>query len=101
MLAVIQAGTKQYLVEKGQTIKTELVGDDKEVTFEPLLIIDGDDVKIGTPNVAGAKVVATVTEPDVKQDKVMVLKYKAKKRQKTMHGHRQHLSVLTIKSIAA
>ncbi len=101
MLAVIQAGTKQYLVEQGQTIKTELVGDDKEVTFEPLLIIDGDDVKIGTPNVAGAKVVATVTEPDVKQDKVMVLKYKAKKRQKTMHGHRQHLSVLTIKSIAA
>lgn len=101
MLAVIQAGTKQYLVEQGQTIKTELVGDEKEVTFEPLLIIDGDDVKIGTPNVAGAKVVATVTEPDVKQDKVMVLKYKAKKRQKTMHGHRQHLSVLTIKSIAA
>ncbi|MFO0955658.1 MAG: 50S ribosomal protein L21 [Candidatus Saccharibacteria bacterium] len=101
MLAVIQAGTKQYLVEQGQTIKTELVGDDKEVTFEPLLIIDGDDVKIGTPNVAGAKVVATVTEPDAKQDKVMVLKYKAKKRQKTMHGHRQHLSVLTIKSIAA
>lgn len=100
MLAVIQAGTRQYLVEQGQIIRTELVGDEKEVTFEPLLLIDGDDVQIGTPIVSGAKVVATVTEADEKQDKVQVLKYKAKKRQKTMHGHRQHLSVLTIKSIA-
>ncbi len=101
MLAVIQAGTRQYLVEPGQIIRTELVGDEKEVTFEPLLLIDGDDVQIGTPSVTGAKVIATVTEADEKQDKVQVLKYKPKKRQKTMHGHRQRLSVLTIKTIAA
>ncbi len=101
MLAVIQAGTRQYLVEPGQTIRTELVGDEKEVVFEPLLLIDGDNVTIGTPSVDGAKVVATVKTTDEAQAKVQVLKYKPKKRQKTMHGHRQHLSVLEITSIKA
>lgn len=101
MLAVIQAGSKQYLVEPGQTIKTELVGESSELTFEPLLVIDGEKVHIGTPHVEGASVVATVTTPDVQADKVMVLKYKAKKRQKTMHGHRQRYSVLEIKTITA
>ncbi len=100
MLAVIQAGSKQFLVEEGQTIRTEKVGTDQEMVFEPLLVIDGDKVSIGTPKVTGAKVIATVDTEDEKDKKVMVLKYKAKKRQKTMHGHRQHFSVLTITKIA-
>ncbi|MDQ5943990.1 MAG: large subunit ribosomal protein [Patescibacteria group bacterium] len=101
MLAVIQAGNHQYLVEKGQIIETELLGEEKSVTFEPLLVVDGDNVKVGTPHVTGAKVVASVREADKQSDKVLVLKYKAKKRQKTMHGHRQHKTVLVIDSITA
>ncbi len=100
MIAVIEAGAKQYLVEEGQTIETELVGDDKTMEFTPLLVIDGDKVQVGKPTVTGAKVTAEVTEADQKADKVKVLKYKAKKRQKTLTGHRQHQSVLTIKKIS-
>lgn len=101
MLAVIQAGNRQYLVQKGQTIETELLGEEKKVTFEPLLIVDGDDVKVGKPHVEGAQVVAKVQTADQQSDKVLVLKYKAKKRQKTLHGHRQRKTVLIIDSITA
>ncbi|MEI7818822.1 MAG: 50S ribosomal protein L21 [bacterium] len=99
MIAVIESGSKQYLVEAGQTIRTELVSEEKEITFEPLLVIDGDAVKIGTPNVSGAKVVASIAAADEKADKINVLKFKAKKRQKTMQGHRQHYTLLKIESI--
>ena len=101
MLAVIQAGNHQYLVQKGQTIETELLGEDKNVTFEPLLIVDGDDVKVGKPHVDGAKVVAKVQAANQQSDKVLVLKYKAKKRQKSMRGHRQRKTILVIDSITA
>lgn len=101
MLAVIETGSKQYLVEPGQTIRTELVSGDKEIVFEPLMVIDGDDVKIGSPIVPGAKVVASIEAADEKADKVQVLKFKAKKREKTLRGHRQHYSLLKITAITA
>ena len=101
MLAVIETGSKQYLVEPGQTIRTELVSGDKEIVFEPLMVIDGDDVKIGSPIVVGAKVVASIEKADEKADKVRVLKFKAKKREKTLRGHRQHYSLLKITAITA
>ena len=101
MLAVIETGSKQYLVEPGQTIRTELVSGDKEIVFEPLMVIDGDDVKIGSPIVPGAKVVASIEAADEKADKVQVLKFKAKKSEKTLRGHRQHYSLLKITAITA
>ena len=102
MLAVIESGSKQFLVEPGQTIRTELVGSESsEITFEPLLVIDGDSVHIGTPTVSGAQVVAAVSQADQKADKIHVLKFKPKKRQKTLQGHRQHFSLLTIQTISA
>ena len=101
MIAVIESGSKQYLVEPGQTIRTELVGDGvTTLEFEPLMVIDGDKVEVGTPRVAGTIVKASVAAEELKGDKIRVLKYKAKKRQKTMQGHRQRYSVLTIESIA-
>ena len=101
MIAVIETGAKQYIVEPGQTIRTELVGEGvTSLDFEPLLVIDGDKVKVGTPRVAGVTVKASVAPEVLKGDKILVLKYKAKKRQKTMQGHRQRYSVLTIESIA-
>jgi large subunit ribosomal protein L21 len=101
MIAVIESGSKQYLVEPGQTIRTELVGDGvTTLEFEPLMVIDGDKVEVGTPRVTGTIVKASVAAEELKGDKIRVLKYKAKKRQKTMQGHRQRYSVLTIESIA-
>lgn len=99
--AVIATGGKQYLVSEGETVEVELLhGDDKKVTFEPLMVIDGDDVAVGTPVVAKVKVEAEVIDADVKGDKVTAIRYKAKKRVHKVHGHRQHHTVLKISKIA-
>lgn len=97
--AVIATGGKQYLVAEGETIRVELLGGDKQVTLEPLLVIDGDKTTIGTPIVKGASVVAEITEPIVKADKVVAIRYKAKKRVKKVQGHRQKLTELKITKI--
>ncbi len=99
MIAVIEAGSKQYIVEKGQTIQTELVGDAESMEFKPLLVIDGDKIHVGKPTLENAVVKATVAKEIVKGDKVVILKYKAKKRQSTKTGHRQKYSSVTITDI--
>jgi len=100
MIAVIESGSKQYMVEKGHKIETELLHSDKDVVeFQPLLVIDGDKIQVGKPKLENATVKAKVIEADVKGDKVKVLKYKAKKRQKNLTGHRQRKTVLEITEI--
>lgn len=102
MIAVIESGSKQYLVEKGHKIEAELLHSDKDtVEFQPLLVIDGDSIKVGKPTVENAVVKAKIVEADVKADKVKILKYKAKKRQKTLTGHRQRHTLLEITEINA
>jgi large subunit ribosomal protein L21 len=98
--AVIATGGKQYIVSEGETINVELLNtDDKHVTFEPLLVIDGDKVSVGTPAVAGVKVTADVLE-DIRADKVTSIRYKAKKRVHKLRGHRQQLTPIRISKIA-
>jgi large subunit ribosomal protein L21 len=99
--AIIQTGGKQYVVSEGDTLNVELLKDTgKTVDFEPLLVIDGDSVQVGTPSVAKAKVTAEVVEADVQADKVISIRYKAKKRVRTVRGHRQHQTVLKVTKIA-
>jgi large subunit ribosomal protein L21 len=98
MQAVIASGGKQYIVEKDQTLELELLGDAKKVEFDALLVIDGDDVKVGAPLVSGVKVAAEIVE-EVKGEKIKVLKFKAKKRIKRLTGHRQHYSLVKITKI--
>ena len=99
--AVITTGSKQYLVSEGDTLRVELLKDaGKSVSFEPLLVIDGDTTTVGTPTVAKIKVAADVVEADVQADKVTSIRYKAKKRVRTVRGHRQHQTVLKITKIA-
>lgn len=106
--AVIQTGGKQYLVEPGQELDVELVGDslasEKKLSFEPLLAFDspvGEQAKVmvGQPKVSGVKVSAEVVEPEVKGDKVTVLRYKAKKRVNVKTGHRQKYTRIKITAI--
>jgi large subunit ribosomal protein L21 len=98
--AVIATGGKQYIVSEGDTLNVELIaGDDKKVTFEPLMVIDGDKVTVGTPAVNGIKVTADVVE-ETKADKVVSIRYKAKKRVHKLHGHRQRLTTIKIAKIA-
>lgn len=100
--AVISTGGKQYVVSEGEILKVELIKEatGKSVSFEPLLVLDGDSVKVGTPTVDKAKVTAEILESDVQADKVISIRYKAKKRVHTIRGHRQHQTILKITKIA-
>ncbi len=98
--AVIATGGKQYLVSEGETLDIELIkGDDKRVSFEPLLVIDGDNVAIGTPTLTKVTVSADIVAADVQADKVTSIRYKAKKRVHTVRGHRQHHTTIKITKI--
>jgi large subunit ribosomal protein L21 len=98
--AVIATGGKQYIVSEGETIKVELLDtNEKQVTFEPLLVIDGDDVKVGAPAVSGVTVTADVLD-EVRNDKVTSIRYKAKKRVHKIRGHRQRMTAIKIAKIA-
>jgi len=98
--AVIQSGNKQYVVTEGMELDVFHIEDEKNISFEPLMIIDGASVSVGSPTVAGAKVTAEVTETLVKGDKVTAIRYKAKKRVKKIRGHRQQFTTIKITKIA-
>jgi large subunit ribosomal protein L21 len=99
--AVIKTGGKQYLVQAGDTVRVELIKDaGKSLNFDALLVVDGDHANIGQPLVDKAQVTAEVVNADVQADKVTSIRYKAKKRVRTVRGHRQHQTVLKITKIA-
>ncbi|GHV01171.1 50S ribosomal protein L21 [Clostridia bacterium] len=102
MYAIISTGGKQYKVSEGDVLKVEkLIADEnEELTFEPLLVADGEKVTAGTP-VAGAKVTAKVVKPVVKGEKILVFKYKAKKNERKRQGHRQKYTEIKIEKIKA
>lgn len=97
--AIISTGGHQYVVSEGDTIEVELIKDEKKTSFEPLLVIDGEKVSVGTPVVSGVKVTADIVA-QVRGEKVTAIRYKAKKRVKKVHGHRQHLTQIKITKIA-
>lgn len=102
MYAIIVTGGKQYKVEEGQAIFVEKLdakqGD--KVTFDKVVLVSGDDTKIGTPFVDGAAVEGTV-EKQGKEKKVVTFKYKPKKHTHTKQGHRQPYTKVTIDKINA
>ena len=101
MLAVIKTGGKQYLVSPGKKIKVEKLNkkDGTEVSFgEVLLVEKNKKVEIGDPQVKGAKVTGKVISQG-KRDKVIIFKYKPKKRYKIKKGHRQSFTEVEITAI--
>lgn len=102
MKAIIKIGGKQYIVAENQSLLVDhLAGTAKSVELEPLMVFDEKTTKVGTPVVKGASVKAEVVEPEVKGEKIHVMKFKSKKREKTMTGHRQTHTRIKIKTIAA
>jgi large subunit ribosomal protein L21 len=98
--AVITTGGKQYLVSEGETIEVELLKNEaKSVTFKPLLVIDDQKTTVGKPIVDSVKVEAEVLEADKQGEKVVSIRYKAKKRVHTVRGHRQRHSIIKISKI--
>ena len=98
--AVVKIGGKQFIVTEKETLLVDLLQEGtKELTLDALLVIDGDNVTIGTPTVKDVKVTAKVVEDLIKGDKIRVIRYKAKKRVHKENGHRQKYSKIEIVSI--
>lgn len=104
MLAVIKTGGKQYVVKEGAELRVEklLLDEGKSIEFDALLVSDekGENVKVGTPLVSGAKVSATVLEQG-RAKKVSVIKYKPKSRYRRNVGHRQPFTKIKIEKITS
>ena len=102
MYAIIATGGKQYKVSEGDVIRVEKLGAeaDTKFTFDQVLLVSGDDVKVGNPTVEGASVEATVVG-DGKAKKVIVYKYKRKTGYHKKNGHRQQYTEVKIDKINA
>lgn len=102
MYAIIETGGKQIKVEEGQVIYIEKLGTEQgeTVTFDKVLFVGGDNVKVGSPTVDGATVTGKV-EKHGRQKKITVFKYKAKKNYRKKQGHRQPYTKVVIEKINA
>ena len=103
MYAVIESGGKQHRVVEGETLKLEKIeaatGD--SIEFDKVLMIGGgDDVKIGTPVVAGSKVTAEVVAHG-RHKKVKIVKFNRRKHHRKETGHRQWFTEVKITCISA
>lgn len=99
--AVIATGGKQYVVTEGETISIErLKTDDTAISFDALLVVDGEKTSVGAPFVKGAVVKATIKDNAARGEKTVSIRYKAKKRVHKLQGHRQEQTVIVIDSIA-
>ena len=102
MFAIIKTGGKQYKVSEGDVIKVEKIeaksGD--KIEFDQVLMVAGDDVKVGSPVVEGAKVSAEVLDQK-KDKKIVIFKFKAKKNYRKKKGHRQPYTLVKIEKIDA
>ena len=102
MYAIIATGGKQYKVSEGDIITIEKLGVDagEKVTFDQVLAVSGDDMKVGNPTVAGATVEASVIK-EGRAKKVIVYKYKRKTGYHKKNGHRQQYTAVKIEKINA
>jgi large subunit ribosomal protein L21 len=103
MFAVIKSGGRQYKVSVGQKLEVNRLAVEvgKQVQFEEVLLIsDAGNTMVGSPVVADAMVLATAIE-HARGEKLIVFKYKSKKRYRHRRGHRQELTVFTIDDIVS
>jgi len=101
MYAVIETGGKQYRVSPGQTVEVELLAQEPgaTVTLDRVLLVSNDgNTTVGQPTVAGAAVIGKVAR-EGRGKKIVIFKYKSKKRYRRMTGHRQDYSYLLITDI--
>ncbi len=101
MFAIIETGGKQYKVSEGDTIFVEklAVEEGATVVFDSVKALSREGaLKVGTPNVEGAKVTATVLK-NGKGKKIVIFKYKSKKNEKKKMGHRQPYTKVQITAI--
>jgi large subunit ribosomal protein L21 len=102
MYAVFKTGGKQYRVTKGDKFKIEKLGLEvgSSISFNEVMLLGvGEDVKIGEPLLAGAKVEAKVVSIG-RADKIRIVKFRRRKHHRKQMGHRQHYSEIEITAIS-
>jgi large subunit ribosomal protein L21 len=102
MFAVIKSGGRQYKVSVGQKLEVNRLPAEvgTQIALDVLLISDADQTSIGSPFIDSAQVLATV-DGQTRGEKLIVFKYKSKKRYRHRRGHRQELTALIIDDILA
>ena len=103
MYAIIESGGKQYRVAQGDVLRLERLpgAEGDEITFERVLALqDGERFEIGTPTVAGARVIGRVLGHG-RAKKIRIFKYKPKKNYRRRAGHRQPFTRVVIETIQA
>ncbi|PKM87951.1 MAG: 50S ribosomal protein L21 [Firmicutes bacterium HGW-Firmicutes-12] len=101
MYAIIETGGKQFKVQEGDILKVEKLDIEQGETIEitkVLAVVKDDEVVVGKPLIEGAKAVLKVLEHG-KGDKILVFKYKAKKKYRRTQGHRQPFSRVIVEKI--
>ena len=101
MYAVIESGGKQHRVTEGESLKLENIeaatGD--SIEFDRVLMIGGDETRVGTPIVEGAKVTAEVLDHG-RHAKVRIVKFNRRKHHRKQAGHRQWYTEVRITGIS-
>jgi len=103
MYAVVNSGGKQYKVQQGQVLRVEKIPGDvgSPVTFERVLMFsDGENISIGQPTLEDVAVEGHIVEQG-KAKKIIVFKYKKRKRYRRKKGHRQEFTAVLIDGIKA
>ena len=101
MYAIVSSGGKQYKVQKGEILRVEKISGDigAPVSFDKVLMFsDGENVNIGQPVLENISVNGHIVEQD-KAKKIIVFKYKRRKRYRRKQGHRQQYTAIKIDSI--
>lgn len=103
MYVIVKSGGRQYRAEEGHSFSVEKLPYEVGEQFEleqVLLVADGDSIKVGQPFVNGASVKATVTD-QYRGKKIVVWKYRPKKRYRRRQGHRQQYTRIRVDEISA
>ncbi len=103
MYAVVKSGGKQYKVQEGETLRVEKLAGEvgAEIAFDDVLMFsDGENVQVGTPTLENVTVKGTVVEQG-QAKKVIVFKYKRRKRYRRKQGHRQQYTAVKVDSITS
>lgn len=105
MYAIVEDSGQQFRLTEGDVVDVDVrdLNDDVEtIEFERVLLVSGDDgVKVGTPLVEGAKVVADVLDPSAKGQKVHIYRWRRRKASRRKTGHRQKYLRVRVKEIVA
>lgn len=100
--AVIRTGGKQYRVAAGDVVRVEKLGGEPgdKITFDEVLAVEGDSPQFGSPLVAGAKVSGEIVTQD-RDKKIVVFKFKRRKKYRRKAGHRQSFTAVKITEVSA